>query len=446
MILAAQILVALLVLAAGYLIPMKVLPWLLVHAGRRLGFRMRASPLTAKRIVRFKSIRRGYVSFVVLVTLFFASFFLELVVNRHPLFIRYGDQWQMPAVVDLVEAWLPFVHHSDIATAERYGVPGKAEVHYREYAEWTRDPGVLERLAEKVERAAPQHPTTDGDEAEAAQAHADAAHYRAIRKGLLAHHAFILMPLYPASPDEQLLGLAQNPPIEPFQGTFPFLGTDAQADDVLAQVIYGFRISLGFALVVVFLGYLVGVSIGAIMGFYGGWTDILAQRGIEVWASIPFLYVLMIVSNIMQPSFWGLCALLLVLNAWINITFTMRGEFYREKARDYVQAARAIGVKTPKIMLRHILPNALVPIVTYLPFEMVGAIFVLVSLDYLHFGLPPSSPSWGRLLFQGASHVTSHPFLVYVPVIALACTLFSVVLIGESVREAFDPKKYARLR
>jgi microcin C transport system permease protein len=449
MILAVQILIALLCVAAGYLLPMKLIPWAFVRIGRMLGFRMRATPLTAKRIQRFKSIRRGHWSFVILMTAFFASLFLELVVNNKPLYISYGDHWQMPAVVQWVEAWVPFVGRSDIAASNRYGIPGGGELRYREYAQWVRDPNALEQLADKEEQAAAAE-SADGatpqQEAAAKQSRADANRYRLIEKNLRANHAFILMPLYPASPSEQLLNLPGVPPVEPFRSGFPLLGTDSQAKDVLAQVVYGFRVSLSFAAAVAVLGYLLGVAIGAIMGFFGGWTDILTQRWIEVWAAIPFLYILMIVSSIVRPSFWLLCGMLLILRAWIGITFTIRGEFYRERARDYVQAARAIGVKTPKVMVRHILPNSLVPIVTFLPFDIVGFIFVLVSLDYLGFGLPLSTPSWGRLLNQGAHLVTNHPFLVYVPVTALALTLFAVVLIGESVREAFAPMKYARLR
>lgn len=449
MIVATQILIALLCVVAGYVLPMRLIPWALVRIGRMLGFRMRATPLTTKRIQRFKSIRRGYWSFVILVTAFFASLFLEFVVNNKPLYVSYGDHWQMPAVVQWAEGWIPFVTRSDIATSSRYGIPGGGELRYRQYARWVSNPKILEQLSENENKAAAKEASgsaTPQQKAAADQNRAAAARYQLIEKNLRENHAFILMPLYPASPGEQLLNISAIPPVDPFRSGFPILGTDSQAKDVLAQVVYGFRVSLSFAAVVAVLGYLLGVAIGAIMGFFGGWTDILTQRWIEVWAAIPFLYILMIVSSIVQPSFWLLCGMLLILRAWIGITFTIRGEFYRERARDYVQAARAIGVRTPKVMVRHILPNSLVPIVTFLPFDIVGFIFVLVSLDYLGFGLPLSTPSWGRLLNQGAHLVTNHPFLVYVPVTALALTLFAVVLIGESVREAFAPMRYARLR
>ena len=184
------------------------------------------------------------------------------------------------------------------------------------------------------------------------------------------------------------------------------------------------------------------------MGYFGGWVDILVQRFVEIWQAIPFFFALIIIASVMTPSFWLLVALLVVLRAWMGITYTIRGEFYREKARDYVQAARALGVRTPKIMARHIFPNALVPVVTFLPFSLVAYIDMLVALDFLGFGLPPGDPSWGKLLSYGAdlTNIRSHPHLLYFPIAALAATLFCVVMVGEAVREAFDPKLYSRLR
>ncbi|MEN8152072.1 MAG: ABC transporter permease subunit, partial [Planctomycetota bacterium] len=213
-----------------------------------------------------------------------------------------------------------------------------------------------------------------------------------------------------------------------------------------AQILYGFRLSFAFAIVVSLIGYTIGICVGAIMGYFGGWTDIVIQRIVEVWSSIPFLYTMMIIASIANPSFLVLAVMLVLLRAWLGITYYIRGEFYREKARDYVQAARAIGVRRIKIMGRHILPNALVPVVTFMPFGIVAYIGTLVSLDFLGFGLPPGTPSWGALLRQGNENIQNHPELVFYPIIAFSLTLFAVVMIGEAVREAFDPKKYSRLR
>ena len=224
------------------------------------------------------------------------------------------------------------------------------------------------------------------------------------------------------------------------------LGTSDAGIDVLPLLAYGFRVSVGFSLMVLIAGYLVGILAGAVMGYYGGWTDILLQRFIEIWGSVPFLFLIMIVASIIDPGFWVLVFFLVILRSWMAITYQIRGEFYREKARDYVQAAIGTGVSDMAVMMRHILPNSMVPVISRAPFSFVTYISSLVSLDFLGFGLPPTDPSWGRLLNQGFQFLTTSPHLVFLPVMAMATTLFLVVLIGEAVREAFDPKVFSRLR
>jgi microcin C transport system permease protein len=454
---------------AAYGLVHKLIPWIVRRIGQVLGFRMRTSPLTQKRISRFKSIRRGYWSFVLITTGFALSFFLELFVNNKAVYIRYGDRTQYPAVASWVNFWLPAANLDDTARASDYGLTGDAELNYRHYARWVRDPGELERDAREIEaqieRDAEAFRDRLADQALRAGLEFDrsaplpqfkldqydimrerAALYRRLQSEFEKGEASIVMPLHSHSPREQVFELPGQPPHKPFQPGVPPLGTDFEGKDVLAQILYGFRISFAFAAVVAFVGYSIGVVVGAVMGFFGGWVDILVQRIIEVWSSIPFLYVMMILASVTQPEFWLLCLMLVVLNAWLGITYYVRGEFYREKARDYVQAASALGVLRRDIMLRHILPNALVPIVTYLPFAIVAFINVLVSLDFLGFGLPVDEPSWGRLLRQGSENVVNFPHMIYFPVMALALTLYCVVMIGEAVREAFDPQKYARIR
>lgn len=459
---------------AGWALTHRLVPWAFVRVGRWLGFAMRFRPLTEKRVRRFRSIRRGYWSFVAVTTAFVMGLFLELYVNDKPLYIRWGDHRQFPAVASWVNFLWPRGHIVDEARNKDFGLEGDGELDYRRYASWVRDPSEIEREARAIEaeiaederrfralmaESAKQQgltydasePLPEGKVAEHAKRRAHAAFLRSLRPDFESGKASIVMPLLPFSPKEQLLDLPGHPPHKPFgrgEGArfWPLLGTDHSGVDVLSQLLYGFRVSFFFAIVVAFVGYAIGIAVGAIMGYFGGWTDIVVQRGIEIWASIPFLYTIIIISSVVKPNFWLLVVLLVVLRAWIHITYLIRGEFYREKARDYVQAAKAIGLKDRAIMLRHILPNSLVPVVTYLPFEIVAYISVLVSLDFLGFGLPPEVPSWGRLLHQGAETITAHPHLVTFPVIALAATLFCVVMIGEAVREAFDPRVYARLR
>jgi len=447
----------------------KLLPRVFVFIGRRLGFRMKMTPLTARRVRRFRHIRRGYYSFLAITTLFVTSLGLEMISNHKPLYIRYGDHWQMPAVCEFLNFYLPGDPFMDEARWKDFGLDREGQVDGRKYSDWTQNPALLAEEAHSLEnsiqkdkekyrkimteRAARQGETYDPDSelpewklATYAERRNEAESLRRLKTELEAGRGSIVMPPYPYSHQELLLGLPGTPPHKPFMEEGPLLGTDFAGRDVFSQLLYGFRISFAFAMMVAFIGYSVGIVVGAAMGFFGGWFDIVVQRIIEVWSSIPFLFTLMIIASVIQPTFWILALMLVLLRAWLGITYTVRGEFYREKARDYVQAVQAIGFGNRTIMLKHILPNALVPVVTFLPFGIVSYIGSLVSLDYLGFGLPPEVPSWGRLLNQGANNIVNHPHLVLIPVAAYAVTLFCVVMIGEAVREAFDPREYARLR
>ena len=222
------------------------------------------------------------------------------------------------------------------------------------------------------------------------------------------------------------------------------LGTDDRGRDVFARMVYGFRISMAFALIVTFFSYIIGISIGALLGYYGGWFDIVVQRIVEIWSAMPFLYTVMIFAAIMIPNFWMLVGIL-VLFGWMGMTYYIRAEFLREKSKDYVAAARAIGCTDSTIIFKHILPNALTPVISFAPFAIVANISSLVSLDFLGFGLPAPTSSWGELLGQGLANLTK-PWLILSPITAFFITLLLVSFIGEAIREAFDPKQYSRLR
>jgi microcin C transport system permease protein len=262
------------------------------------------------------------------------------------------------------------------------------------------------------------------------------------------------MPPYPYGPNESLFDSATPPPNAPSR-EHPF-GTDDRGRDVLVRLAYGFNISMTFAIIVMLIGESIGVAVGATLGYLGGKVDILGQRIIEIWSSLPFLYTIIIISSIivpvyvpgrtaiLQPSFWLLVTILAAFE-WVAITYYIRGEFYREKARDYVGAAIATGVSEAKIMFRHILPNSLTPVVSFAPFVIVANISSLVALDFLGFGLPAPTPSWGELIAQGTENLTTW-WLVFFPLGALFVTLLLVVFIGEAVREAFDPKEFSQLQ
>lgn len=255
---------------------------------------------------------------------------------------------------------------------------------------------------------------------------------------------FVWMPLIlPYGPNENFLEAKGNPPYPPSRQHW--LGTDSGGRDLLVRLCYGYRISITFALLVTAFAYAMGTAAGALLGYYGRWLDLIGVRLVEVWSAVPFLYTVIIVASIFGPSFLQL-VLIVGVFGWMGITYYIRGEYYREKAKDYVAAAIACGESDTAIMFRHILPNALTPIITFAPFAIVGEIEALVALDFLGYGVPLPTPSWGQLLSQAKEAGMQDWHLVVFPLLALFLTLQPTVYIGEAVREAFDPKVFSRLR
>jgi len=453
-----------LVLYLGYLLAHRAIPRIFVWAGRRLGFRMRATPITHKRIRRFRSIKRGYWAYVAITTLFVCSLFLELLVSSRALVVYYDGRLAFPAVAEWVDDLLFFAHVTPFNKRSDFGQIGESEVDYRRFDRYGEDPGVLaaEIRAEEGALQADREKHRASAPASDAPAFELRAHERdgrrldrrgeqleQMRRNLKvfeAGKAWCLMPIYTFGPSDRHDELEGAYLQKPSAALGIPLGTDTSGRDLVPLMLYGFRLSLLFAVLVALVGYTVGVVVGGIQGYYGGWVDIVSQRVVEIWGSIPFLFVIMILASLIQPTFAVLVVMLIVLRSWLGITYYARGEFYREKAKDYVQAAIGAGVSDWKIITKHILPNSLVPVVTFAPFGIVAYISTLVSLDYLGFGLPPGTPSWGALLRQGLENVKFFPHLLIVPTIALAATLYCVVMIGEAVREAFDPKVFSRLR
>ena len=222
-------------------------------------------------------------------------------------------------------------------------------------------------------------------------------------------------------------------------GNWNWLGTDDQARDVVARLIYGFRISVEFGLTLAIISSFIGVCAGAVQGYFGGWIDLGFQRFIEIWTSIPALYLLLIISSVIAPSFWVLLGILLLFS-WVSLVGVVRAEFLRGRNFEYVNAARALGVGNLTIMFRHLLPNAMVATLTFLPFILNGSITTLTSLDFLGFGLPPGSPSLGELLAQGKDNIHA-PWLGLTGFIVISLMLSLLIFVGEAVRDAFDPRK-----
>ena len=340
-----------------------------------------------RRWRKFRTLKRGWYCFLILVGAYVLSLFLPLLISNRALVVRYDGKYYFPALGNFYEA-------------KEFGQRSIGEAHYR-------------KLKDQFEEEDKSN--------------------------------WVWMPPYSYGPNESLLTDLELPGSPPHSPSFAhWMGTDDRARDVFARLAYGFRISLTFGLAVVAVGYLIGMVVGACLGFFGGRVDIYGQRLVEIWAGLPFLYTVMIISDIAKPNLWILISMLAAF-MWIGISFYVRGEFYREKARDYVAAAVSQGESNLSIMFRHILPNALTPVISFAPFALVGAISSLVALDFLGFGLRPPTPSWGELVNQGLQNIYKW-HLVFFPLGAMFTTLLMVVFIGEAIREAFDPKPYSRLR
>jgi microcin C transport system permease protein len=356
--------------------------------------------LFRKRLRKFRSCKRAYYSFWIFLLLYGISFFTPLLVNDQALVVRYQDKLYYPAISDWLSDFISVRYE-----AAQFGQTG---------------------FFEKKAYGPP--------------------HYRELRKQYQQEKKGnrVWMPLYPYGPNENLLAEIRGNPPTPCDKEH-IMGTDNRGRDVFSRLVYGFRISISFALLITLISYFIGMGIGAYLGYYGGIWDILGQRIIEIFSGIPILYMTMILVSFMKPSFLLLCLILILLEGWINLTFYIRGEFYREKAKEYVLSAIGIGATDFQVMFRHILPNALTPVITFTPFAVVSYITALVALDFLGLGLPPPTPSWGELLNQGVVDIR-HWHLVVFPLSALFSTLMLITFIGEGVRDAFDPKPFSRLQ
>jgi microcin C transport system permease protein len=341
------------------------------------------SPQAKKRWSKFKALKRGYYSFILICALIILSLFAELIASNRPIAIQYNDTIYFPT-------------YGDIIPGTTFGLDYQWETNYKELK----------------------------------------AHFDNNDSG-----NWIIMPVIPYNPLESHFIEGEYPPYAPSLDQQHYLGTDMAGRDIASRLIYGFRIAILFSLFLLLITYVIGVTVGALMGYLGGTFDILLQRVIEVLSNIPILYVIMIVASIVTPDFWTL-VLLLSAFSWMGLTWYMRTETYRENSREYVMAARSIGASHTRIMFKHILPNSVSILVTFFPFSVVSGITSLTSLDYLGFGLPAPTPSWGELLQQGTANL-EYQWIAISAVAALSIVLTLVTFIGEAIREAFDPKKYS---
>src|ERR671921_2569736 len=367
----------------------------------RQGF-IKLSPINRRRWQNFKANRRGYWSFWIFMILFVLSLFAEILANDRPIVANYKGDWLYPVFVEYPE--------------EKFG-GFLARTDYR-------DPVIRKEIEQNGWMVWPP-----------------------IRFSYSTHNLDLPVPA-PAPPTWMLPDDKCRPIAEKLGGQgcraieWNWLGTDDQGRDVVARLVYGFRLSVLFGLILAGISSVIGVVAGALQGYFGGWTDLLFQRFIEIWTSIPSLYLLIIVSSIITPSFWVLLGILLLFS-WVSLVGVVRAEFLRGRNFEYVRAARALGLSNVTIMFKHLLPNAMVATLTFLPIILNGSITTLTSLDFLGFGLPPGSPSLGELLAQGKSNLQA-PWLGLTGFFVIALMLSLLIFIGEAVRDAFDPRKTFR--
>ncbi len=361
---------------------------------------MALSALNRRRLENFRRNRRGYWSFWIFIVLVVVTLFAELITNDKPIVASYKGEVLFPVVIDYPEAKFG----GFLAVTDYRSRAIQNEINAHGWMIWPIFRYSYRTVDSALPVPAPAPPSWMMSREEIC------ARYR---EGV-------------------------EDPMCVFGNTH-ILGTDDQGRDVLARLIYGFRISVLFGVALTILSSIVGVFAGAIQGYFGGWTDLLFQRFIEIWTSIPSLYLLLIISSVIAPSFWVLLIILLLFS-WVSLVGVVRAEFLRGRNFEYVNAARALGVGNSTIMFRHLLPNAMVATLTFMPFILGGSITTLTALDFLGFGLPPGSASLGELLAQGKNNLQA-PWLGLTGFAVISIMLSLLVFAGEAVRDAFDPRK-----
>ena len=379
----------------------------LARSGQDSGLRtktvlgLRINPITQRRLAKFRANRRGYWSFWIFVVLFILSLFANLIANDRPLVVRYEGDFYFPILFDYPET----TFGGEFATNANYRDGYVYElIEEGGWAIWPLVPFSYRTINYCLETPAPAPPWLGGS-----------------------------------------LEPGETPPPESIchipSMTANWLGTDDQGRDVLARVIYGYRLSVIFGLLLTGFSSVVGIASGAAQGYFGGLVDLIFQRFLEIWSSMPVLYLLIIMASIITPGFWPLLGLLLLFS-WMALVGVVRAEFLRARNFEYVRAAKALGLADRVIIFRHVLPNAMVASVTFMPFILIGSVTQLTALDFLGLGLPPGSPSLGELVLQGKSNLQA-PWLGFTSFFTLFIMLSLVVFTGEAVRDGFDPRKAA---
>ena len=365
------------------------------------------TPISQRRWQNFRSNKRGYWSLWLFMVLFVVSLFAEFIANDKPIIAVYKGEVLLPVLIDYPE--------------EKFG----GFLAITDY----KDPEIWQEIEDNGWMIWPpirySYSSVNND--------------YPLRKSKTGNClGFPSPPIWTSNAE---LCDAPADRLERFNaiGNQNWLGTDDQGRDVTARIIYGFRISVLFGLVLTILASIIGVIVGGLQGYFGGWVDLIGQRFLEIWSSMPYLYILIIISSVLVPGFWTLLLVMLAFS-WTSLVNVVRAEFLRGRNFEYIRAARALGLSNTTIMFKHLLPNAMVATLTFLPFQLTGAITALTALDFLGLGMPVGSPSLGELLKQGKDNLQA-PWLGIAAFFSVAALLSLLVFVGEAVRDALDPRK-----
>ncbi len=368
------------------------------------------SPLNQRRWRNFNANRRGRISLILFLVVFVLTLFAEFLANDKPILAVYKGELLVPVLVDYPESkfggFLAVTDYKDPVILE--------EIEKNGWALWP----LIGYSYQSINKDYPRIKNANGE-----------------CLGFPAPAPWMTSRPYCEAPPDQLARYGAL-------GNRNWLGTDDQGRDVLARLIYGFRISVLFGLMLTILSSIIGVTAGAVQGYFGGRVDLVFQRFLEIWSSIPVMIVLIIISSVLIPGFWTLLGVLLLFN-WVYLVGVVRAEFLRGRNFEYIRAAKALGLSDARIMFKHLLPNAMVATLTFLPFKLSGSITALTALDFLGLGLPPGSPSLGELLAQGKANLQA-PWLGIAAFVSIAGLLSLLIFIGEAVRDALDPRKTFR--
>ncbi len=401
---------------------------------------VKLNPIAQQRLHRFVSIKRGYYSFILLIVLTLLAFVGELFINNKALIVKYDGDYFFPVARS-------FPLFSKQFSGKDFGEKYSYEADYRDLQKkWESQNSDNWIMMPIVPYGKTEVDQIDRSKVKAKIAEEQASFAKLLKEIKTSEAADKAEAIAKLKQDQEAIEAELNKsmfhPLPPDFSKRHFLGTDPIGRDIFALLVFGYRVAIIFSLTLLICTYTIGITIGCLMGYVGGWFDLIVQRVIEILSRVPVIYIMMIIATIYGKSF-GILLSLMIIFGWMGITWQMRTATYKEKARDYIMAARSLGATNSRIVFSHIIPSTIALIVTFIPFSVSGGIVMLTSLDFIGFGLPPGDPSWGDLMKMGTSNMDA-PWIVASVVVSMVIILFLVNMVGEAIREAFDPKKITK--